>query len=148
MLPIARVDLSMLAAALGDQGWEHEYTFDPETGEILYWSHDLGEKPDEDALRIEALPSRVWYRDMADFTGRLTDQRAAEQLERALDGRGAFRRFANEIHQRQPDLITPWNAFRNARAERRAVVWLRDNNLIDEAEADRYLDDHPDQDVP
>jgi len=39
-------------------------------------------------------------------------------------------------------------AFRNARAERRAVQWLGDNSLIDELAADRFLTGHPDPDLP
>ena len=39
-------------------------------------------------------------------------------------------------------------AFRDARAQRRAVDWLVDNSLIDDAAAVRFLTDHPDPDVP
>ncbi len=45
-------------------------------------------------------------------------------------------------------LLTPWYAFRDARAQRRAVQWLADNSLISDDTASRFLTDHPDPDVP
>jgi hypothetical protein len=47
-------------------------------------------------VSIEPLPSYVWYRDMADFAEGITDERAGRRLARAIDGKGAFRRFRNE----------------------------------------------------
>ena len=33
-------------------------------------------------------------------------------LHRALQGKGAFRRFKHELYQRHPDLISLWHGFR------------------------------------
>ena len=148
MLELEKVDLDMLGSALASQSYDLTWTFDPVRGEPLCWAEGEEEEPDEDALVIEPLPSRVWYRDMADFTARLSDRRIAERLERAMAGKGAFRRFRAEIYDRNEHLITAWNAFRNTRTERRAVEWLRDNQQITEEAADRYLASHPDPDVP
>jgi hypothetical protein len=47
-----------------------------------------------------------------------------------------------------PHLLPAWNAFRDTRAARRAVEWLRDESLISHEAADRFQTEHPDPDVP
>jgi len=42
-------------------------------------------------------------------------------------GKGAFRRFKDQLHEEHPGLLPAWYAFRDARATRRAVQWLVDN---------------------
>lgn len=85
---------------------------------------------------------------MAEFTEAITDERAGRRLARATQGRGAFRRFKDELGEEYPDLLPAWYAFRDARARRRAVEWLADNSLIDDGAADRFLGSHPDPDLP
>ncbi|WP_030437990.1 UPF0158 family protein [Actinoplanes subtropicus] len=149
-MEIEKVDLEMLGTALADQGAESRWTFDPLSGESSCWFAEGDDEPDEEALFIEPLPSRVWYRDMADFVARLSDKQLAARLERTMSGRGAFRRFRDEIYHDRDNgqLITAWNAFRDNRAERRAVDWLLDNQQITEEAADRYRTTHPDPEVP
>ncbi|GIM96141.1 UPF0158 family protein [Paractinoplanes toevensis] len=157
-LDLDRVDLEELAMALEDQSaYERRWLIDPRSGELTFWTEDGGidgnnpvdlDELDPDLVLVEPLPSRVWFRDMADFAGLVSDERVAARLTRALDGKGAFRRFRNELHQRHPDLIGVWNAFRNVRAARHAVDWLLDNELIDEERATRFRTEHPDPDVP
>jgi hypothetical protein len=66
-----------------------------------------------------------------------------------IQGEGAFRRFKDEqLHEEYPELLPAWYAFRDARAQRRAVEWLADNSLIDDAVASRFLTGHPDPDLP
>jgi hypothetical protein len=85
---------------------------------------------------------------MADFAETITDERAGRRLARAIQGKGAFRRFKDELHEEYPDLLPAWYAFRHARAKRRAVQWLADNSLIDDEAADLFLTGHPDPDLP
>jgi len=85
---------------------------------------------------------------MADFAEAITDERAGRRLARVIQGREAFRRFKDELHEEHPDLLPAWYAFRDARARRRAVQWLADNSLIDDEAADRFLAGHPDPDLP
>jgi len=101
-----------------------------------------------DLTRINPLPSWIWYQDMADFAEAITDERAGPRLARAIQGKGAFRRFKGELHEEHPDLLPAWYAFRDARAERRAVRWLSDNSLIDDEAAGRFLAIHADPDLP
>lgn len=84
------------------------------------------------------MPSRVWYADMADFAQQVTDAAAGKRLARALSGRGAFRRFKNEMYEEYPDLVSVWHAFRDARAQRRAIGWRLDQGLIPEAAAQDF----------
>jgi hypothetical protein len=156
MLTLAGLDLELLATALADQSiGDCRWLIDPATGELIRWSEDLGidgEHPvdldDLDLLAIWPLPPRVWYRDMADFAAGLSDARAAERLEYSLHGKGAFRRFRDELHRRHPDLVPAWRAFSDARGHQHAVDWLIDNDLIDQAEADRFFADHRDPAIP
>lgn len=85
---------------------------------------------------------------MADFAAGLSEERAGERLSRALSGKGAFRRFKNELHDRYQHLVPVWNAFSDNRAKLRAVEWLADNALIDEGGVDRFAAEHPDPDLP
>jgi len=153
MLELHQFDLEVIATALSDQtGYEHQWLVDPASGEPVLWTSDTGidgrnpielDELDEKLVAISPLPSSVWYRDMADFADAVTDETARSALRRALDGRGAFRRFKNELYQNHPDLISAWHAFRDARGERRAVEWLVDNRLVDGNAAQDFLSGRP-----
>jgi hypothetical protein len=156
MLELSSLDLEEIANALGDQtDYEHQWLINPETGEIVLWTSDTGidgQNPvdlDElDLTVIDPLPSHVWYRDMADFAALVQDEQAARRLSRAIQGRGAFRRFKDELHEEYPELLPAWYDFRDARARHRAVEWLADNSLIAADAAERYVADHPVPDLP
>jgi predicted nucleotidyltransferase len=136
--------LSELAEALHDHSSEHSWWIDPGTGEVELWSEDLEDAlgeghPDERGLIfVDPLESREAYQDMADFTASVPDPDLRDQLERAISGRGAFRRFKDELFD-HPDLRAAWFALSNARMERRAAWWLADHHLIDEATAERLI---------
>ena len=85
---------------------------------------------------------------MADFANGITGERAGRRLAQAIQGRGAFRRFKDELCEEYPDLLPAWYAFRDTRARRRAVQWLADNSLIDDDSADTFLVRHPDPALP
>ena len=147
MLDLSNIDLDEIANALADQlDYEYHRLINPDTGEIVFWTADTGidgQTPvDLDELElvvIHPLPSWVWYQDMADFADGITDERAGRRLARAIGGKGAFRRFKDELHAEYPELLPAWYAFRDARARRRSVQWLADNRLIDDAAAEAFL---------
>ena len=153
---MTKLDLDDIATALSDQNaYDQRWLIDPRTGEIFYWTSDTGidgENPVEldelDLVLIDPLPSYVWYQDMVDFTHGISDRAAGERLSRSLQGKGAFRRFKNELYQRHPELISPWHALRDARARIRAVQWLADEGLIDEEAAQRFQRDHREPALP
>lgn len=153
MLDLASVDVETLAGALSDQGYDGRWLFDPSTGETGYWPSDPGyadeaDEPGEHLIEVEPLPPGVWYRDMADFAEQVSDEQAARRLTRALRGKGAFRRFKDELHEEYPDLVATWNAFRDNRAAVRAVEWMRDQALVDDGTTARFAAEHPDPEVP
>lgn len=156
MLGLDKFDIGDIAMALQDQtDYDYFHLVNPQTGEMGYWTRDCGidgENPvdlDElDLVVIYPLPSYVWYEDMVDFAEGVSDEQAARRLGRALDGKGAFRRFRNELHDEYPKLLPVWHKFSDARANRRAVEWLADNALIDREAADRFFAEHPDPDLP
>jgi hypothetical protein len=156
VLDLSSLDLEEIATALADQtDYEHRWLINPETGEVVFWTSDTGidgQNPvdlDElDLICIDPLPSYIWYQDMAAFANQISDERAGRRLTRAIQGKGAFRRFRAELHEEYPQLLPAWYAFRDARAKRRAVEWLADNSLVDDDAAARFLDEHPEPDVP
>ena len=156
MLDLGEIDLEEIATALADQtDYEHRWLIDPRTGEVAFWTSDTGingkhpiEIDELDLIVIEALPSYVWFQDMADFAEGISDSAAGRRLNRCLQGRGAFRRFKNQLYERHPDLISAWHALRDVRAQRRAVEWLFDQGLVDEGAVKQFATDHPDPDLP
>jgi Uncharacterised protein family (UPF0158) len=158
VLGLNSLDLGAIADALADQAdYEHMSLINSETGEIVFWTSDTGidgqtpidlDDLDEALVGIDPLPSYVWYQDMADFAETITDERAGRRLARAIQGKGAFRRFRDELHEEYPRLLEAWYAFRDVRALRRAVEWLADNSLVDQAAADRFMASHPDPHLP
>jgi hypothetical protein len=156
VLDLGSLDLDEVATALADQtDYEHQWLIDPRTGQITLWTSDTGtdgqtpvDLDDLDLISIDPLPSFVWYQDMADFAERISDESVGRRLVRAIEGKGAFRRFKDELHQEYPHLLPVWYAFRDVRAKRRAVEWLADNSLIDDDSVDHFLRNHPDPDVP
>jgi Uncharacterised protein family (UPF0158) len=156
VLDLSNLDLEEIANALADQtDYEHRWLINPETGEIAFWTADTGidgqtpvDLDELDLVCIDPLPSWVWYQDMADFAEAITDERAGRRLLRAIQGKGAFRRFKDELHEEYPELLPAWYAFRDARAHRRAVQWLADSSLIGDDAASRFLTGHPDPDLP
>jgi len=119
---------------------------DPETGVIDLWSEDAA---DEDGLgedyvdgrggiRIDPIESYEGYADMEDFIAGLRDPRARERLQRAINGRGPFRRFKDAIWN--SPLETEWYEYHDAVMKRRAIKWLASWHLVDQAEADAALE--------
>jgi hypothetical protein len=156
VLDLNSLDLEEIATALADQtDYEHQWLINPQTGEVVFWTSDTGidgqtpvDLDELDLISIDPLPSYIWYQDRADFAEQITDQTARRRLARAIQGKGAFRRFKAELHDKYPHLLPTWYAFRDARAYRRTVEWLAHNSLIDDDAATRFLDEHPEPNPP
>ena len=156
MLDLSGIDVEEIATALADQtGYEHRWLIDPRTGQVALWTSDNGidgENPVEidelDLIPIDPLPSYVWFQDMADFADGISDRAAGRRLTTSLQGRGAFRRFKNQVYEHHPGLIPAWHDLRDARAQRRAVEWLLDQGLIHESAAQQFATEHPDPSLP
>jgi len=155
MLELERIDLDDLCHALEDHSGLSSWFIETSTGKLHLFSdgmwdgEDVGRdfEPLDDCRRIDPIDSRESYGDLADFTARVRDPKARDLLERAIAGRGAFRRFKDVLSE-FPDLRATWFKFHDVRLERRAIEWLRDENLISDADADRGIGARPDPQLP
>jgi predicted nucleotidyltransferase len=153
MLDLAKLDLSELCMALEDNSPEHSWWIHPETGEMDFWSDytgdelGLGHPDDRGFASIDAIGSGEAYGDMEDFVDRVRDPRARDLLARAIEGRGAFRRFKDTLLE-FPELRKAWFEFHDARMERRALEWLAEEGLIARPEAERAIAERPDPEHP
>jgi Uncharacterised protein family (UPF0158)/Nucleotidyltransferase domain len=147
VLDLESVDLGDIANALEDHSWEHTWWLDPESGEVVFWSdysREQGE-PDPESrglIGIDPIPSHEGYGDMEDFIALVRDPRARELLARAIEGRGAFRRFKDTLLEFR-ELREAWFRFHDARMERRALEWLTDEGLVDRDVAEQAMPDDP-----
>jgi hypothetical protein len=81
------------------------------------------------------LPSKVEineYRIMEDFCHSVEDRGISEKLSDAIKGRGAFRRFKDNIVRL--GIEARWYKYKDEALKRMAIEWCKDNNIdyIDE----------------
>ena len=130
------IDLDELCEAMEDSSYEHEYYLDLETGEILFISDymddeetgKLKDQIEEDFDRYERIPraeSYEGYEDMVGFIATVDNERLAELLEVAINGKGAFRRF-KDVLLNYPEERERWFEFKGDKMEERALEWLDD----------------------
>jgi hypothetical protein len=92
-------------------------------------SEDEGEDEEEDRddgerwLWVVSEGSRAAYRDMDLFVAGVAEPDLADRMARMLRGRGAFRRFRDEL-ARWPDLHDRWYLYSAERRRGRARAWL------------------------
>jgi hypothetical protein len=135
MLRALPVDLEELSTVLEGDPLNGDGRLDLRNGEV--WPHHaieyVQEEGEEDEDELDAphwLPvhcegSRSGYRDMQMFADSVTDEKHRDRLDRALQGRGAFRRFRDVLAD-EPDGIGPWHDFSDERQQGRARAWLAD----------------------
>jgi hypothetical protein len=94
-------------------------------------------------------PAPGWRADRPRDTGidGISDRTAGRRLSAALQGRGAFRRFRNQLHE-HPRAHLACEALRDARTSPRAAQWLVDEGPVDEDAAQRFPSEHPEPDLP
>lgn len=135
--------LSMLEMALNDNSYTADWYFDKEENEVTFITEfdDLEEEEelkelveeDEDGVRfiyIQPAPSSEGWQEMKNF---ILDQEDLDDtvqslLLRAIQGRGAFRRFDDAIDD--AGIRDRWFARKNRLERERALQWLRDQELI------------------
>jgi hypothetical protein len=116
---------------------------EPDGGEAD-WADGLevGEADDR-WRRFDSLGSRPGFRDMAEFLETVADERLATRLDRALGGRGAFRRFKDELAD-APDELARFYRFTDDRRRGRARQWLAESGLRPTVPAEPASPGHPD----
>jgi hypothetical protein len=148
MLEPGAVDLAELAQALDDRTAGRSWWIDGATGRIRRVTRGADpesrqELADAGWVRIRRTESHESYRDMADFVASVHRRRAADLLDRAINGPGAFRRFKDTLGE-FPDLRDTWYRFRDARGRRRALSWLVTVGLLTAEAAERAAAEFPD----
>jgi hypothetical protein len=153
MLDPEQVELADLALALEDHSEEHRWWLDADTGAVE--PHFAGdpeaaqfvETEGRRLILVEPLPTAIGYGDMQDFIACVREPRTRELLERAIAGRGAFRRFKDALLD-YPELRRAWFQFHDARSERRAIEWLLGNELVDADAAEEAIARRPEPTLP
>ena len=137
-----RINLDELCNAIEDGSLENDYFLDLETGEIIFVSvymddedeatRKLKDRIEEEFDRYERIPeveSHEEYEDMVGFIATVENERLAELLEVAINGKGAFRRF-KDVLLNYPEESERWFKFKDDRMEERAREWLDDIDVI------------------
>lgn len=75
-------------------------------------------------LRVPTADSREGWQDMADFVSTVEDDDLRRDLDRAIDGKGAFRRFKDTL-SRDSDERERWFEFKSERTTKRIRHWLK-----------------------
>lgn len=140
-LRVDDVELADLATWIDSRDYGAAY-LDPATGEVYpaFEGEVLGEDGEPvDLDEVDWVPiggsSRGAYRDMEDFADAVGDPAVARQLWSALGGKGAFRRFRDQMDRQPEEIRYAWLRYRDLRSMSRAVEWLRDEQLVVEPEA-------------
>jgi hypothetical protein len=116
---------------------------EPDDGEADSADDAEDGQPDDRWLRFDSLGSRPGFRDMAEFLETVADERLVTRLDRALGGRGAFRRFKDELAE-VPDELARFHRFTDDRRRGRARHWLAGSGLRPTVSAEPTSPDHPD----
>jgi len=133
------VDLEELSGLLeGDPARNEGGFLDLRTGEVIPAfmideamvgedvTVDVDAEPDR-WLRVSCEGSRAGWEDMAAYVAAAPDSHLREQLERAIVGKGAYRRFRDLIHDE--DLLRTWQDFSDERQIGRARQYLAERGI-------------------
>jgi hypothetical protein len=131
------VDLSELADVLEGDPVEPAGVLDLATGEVVPAALlddglvgdeavDIESEPDR-WLHLDRPDSREQWNDMAEFAGRQTDSALRDRLTMAIEGKGAFRRFRDVVHDE--DVVEQWRLFSDDRAIGRARAYLAGHGI-------------------
>jgi Uncharacterised protein family (UPF0158) len=133
------IDRDMLETAMEDSDLANMHFLNLVTGEVVFFSDHLGLSDEDERLleeidgsndyvAIERIPSYEAYQWMVDFVDEMVapaDEHAAEKLSRALNGKGAFRRFKDTLHLLDDQWLQAWYQWRNERLEAALDEWVK-----------------------
>jgi len=130
-----KVKLDDVIEALDFVNMEHDAYYNPLKNEFFY--SDIGDYTDlnEDELdelfeNSIGLPTQYEineYSMMEEFIETIEDVKTYNQLQIAINGRGAFRRFKDTCINF--DIIEEWYKFRDEKYKEIAIEWCKENNI-------------------
>ncbi len=136
-----RIPFEDLVRAYEQGSSDKRYFLDVQTGEIVPIFVEMLERGanTEDAQRIAKevntryfllphMSSSEGYEEMEDFIETVKDKIAAEQLTKAIEGKGAFRQF-REILAIYPAEEDRWFHERTERIEETVEIWLEETDI-------------------
>ncbi len=110
-----KVDLPAILAKSEIPGWQQKALLEADQVETGLGTH---------FIRVPQNTSREGYRDMERFIATISDERLHNRLWRAIQGRGAFRRFKSILFD-YPAECERWFAFKGAHTRQRSLDWLK-----------------------
>lgn len=135
---VIKMSALMEAIELASDFGAYYYDFDKQ--ESIYLSEDswnwdeddkeIAELMDLEGDRFIRLPGQYEiheYRMMKDFIAAMDNQKLQTELYRAIQGRGAFRRFKDKI--RYEGIEQQWYDYQNNAHKEFALCWCKENNL-------------------
>lgn len=135
---LMKMSALMEAIELASDSGAYFYDFDKQ--ESIYLTEDSWNWDEEDKERAELmdmewdrfirLPEKYEiheYRIMEEFIDELDDQKLQMELYRAIQGRGAFRRFKDKI--RYAGIEQQWYDYQNNAYREFALRWCKENNI-------------------
>lgn len=135
---VIKMSALMEAIELASDAGTYYYDFDKQESIYLFedsWNWDeedkkIAELIDTDWNRFIRLPGQYEiheYRMMEEFIEELDNQKMQSELYRAIQGRGAFRRFKDKI--RYQGIEQQWYDFQNNSYREFALRWCKENNI-------------------
>jgi hypothetical protein len=118
---------------------EFEYYYHKKTGETVMYADPLITGIDNRELEADLeenfdqyirLPTKYEineYHIMEEFIWSLPEGKTQEKLERAIQGRGAFRRFKDLVYDL--GIEEKWFAYQAAAYKNMAIAWCKDNDI-------------------
>ncbi len=139
------IDMDMLETAMEDSDLTNRYFLNLVTGQVVFFSDDLGLSEEDEQLSaeidgsndyvaIERIPPHEAYQWMVDFVDERVvpaDERAAEKLSLALNGKGAFRRFRETFRRIDDRWLHAWYQWRETHVKAAIDAWLQDTLSYD-----------------
>jgi hypothetical protein len=134
------LDLDSLTMAMEDADLAHRYFLNLLTGDVVFFSDYPGLSGEDtqllehieesgDYVAVERIPSHEAYQWMVDFVTQVVapvDERTADMLSIALDGRGAFRRFTQTLQRVDTQWRQAWDQWREERLMAAVGEWIED----------------------
>jgi len=129
-----KIDLSDLMEAFESGSGEAEWYLDRDSGEVIMVVEGMPiderdiDLEEERYLSVPTISSRGSYAIMEEFIATVKDDGVRTDLEDAIKGKGAFRRFKDVLNH-YPEDRKRWFAFKEAAVMQEIMAWLAEEDI-------------------